>query len=170
MIIAGFDLLFHIKATCKYICPLCSLNMENIFDWDDLPALEGLSVDWDFRPIPPLGKRAFVRIEKNEISKLFAVDKIFVFVATITETYTGQLLNISKGGLSVNLPVSLEENSPLKVGFLIGPVGITSKAIVRHSRNIANQHITGIEFIELDSESAGYINGLYASLVLNHSL
>jgi len=144
--------------------------MENIINWDDLPTLEGLGVDWDFKPIPPLGKRAFVRIEKENIPQMFIVDKIFVKVATVTEIYTGQLLDISKGGLSVNLPVSLEENCPLRVGFLLGPVKIISKAVVKHSRNIDNQHITGIEFIDLDSESAGYINGLYASLILHHSL
>lgn len=144
--------------------------MEEIIKWDDLPALESLDVDWDFKPISPLGKRAFVRITKEEIPIMFAVDNVFVQVATFTEIYTGQLLDISKGGLSVNLPVLLEENCPLRVRFLLGPVKIVSKAIVRHSRNIENQHITGIEFIDLDSESAGYINGLYASLILHHSL
>ena len=145
------------------------MNMDKIINWDDLPTPEGLHVDWDFKPIPPLGKRAFIRIGKNEIPKMFEVHKVFILVTTVTETYTGQLLDISKGGFSVSLPVSLEENSPLRVGFLLGPVKIISKAIVKHSRNIDNQHITGIEFIDLDSDSAGYLNGLYASLILHHS-
>jgi len=145
-------------------------SMKNQFNWDDVPSMEGLSVDWNFKPISPLGKRAFVRIIKQDIPRIFSVDNIFVKVATVTQTYTGQLLDISKGGLSMILPVLLEQNTLLRVGFFLGPVKITSKAVVKHSRNIETQHITGIEFIDLDSESAGYINGLYASLILHHSL
>lgn len=144
--------------------------MEKKINWDDIPTLEGVGVDWDFKPALPLGKRACVRIEKKDIPKLFAVGGILVKVATVKGTYTGRLLDLSVGGLAMNLPVSLDENLPVKVGFFLGTVKIISKAVVRHSCAREGQYATGIEFVDLDSESAGYINGLYASLMLSHGL
>lgn len=68
----------------------------------------------------------------------------------------------------MSLSVLLEESLPLKVGFFLGSVKIISKAVVRHAHKIEDQYTTGVEFIDLDSESAGYINGLYASLILRN--
>jgi len=144
--------------------------MKKKFVWDDIPTLEGIDVDWNFKPVAPLGKRAIVRITKKEIPRMFEVSNIFVKVATNTETHTGQLHDISKSGMSVSMSVLLEENSPVRVGFFLGSVKIISQAVVRHAQKIEDQYTTGIEFIDLDSESAGYINGLYASLISHHSL
>lgn len=143
--------------------------MEQKMSWDDIPTLDGVGVDWGFKPTTPLGRRAFVRIKNKDIPKLFAVSKILVQVATVKQTYTGRLLDISAGGLSMGLAVSLEENLPLRVGFFLGTVKIISKAVVRNCRKTEEQYATGVEFVDLDSESAGYINGLYASLILSKS-
>ena len=142
--------------------------MKNNPSWDDIPALDDVDVDWNFKPTTPLGKRAFVRIHKEDIPRLFTVSQIFVKVATADQTYTGEILDISVGGLLLAMPVPLEENLPLKVGFYLGPVKIIAKALVRHSRKIEEQYAIGIQFIDLDSDSAGYINGLYASLVMRY--
>jgi hypothetical protein len=134
--------------------------------WDDVQSLNGLEMDWEYKPESSLGKRAFARIEKKDIPKLFMVENILVKVATVKHTHTGRLLDLSTGGLSMSLSVLLKRSLPLKVGFFLGSVKIISKAVVRHAHKIEDQYTTGVEFIDLDSESARYINGLYASLIL----
>ena len=140
------------------------------FSWDDIPSLEGLGVDWEFKPETPLGKRSFVRINAKDITGLFEIKEIFVKVATVKATHTGSLLDISKGGLAVKLrlPVLLEENLPIKVGFFLGKMKIISKGSVKHAAKTGEWFTTGIEFVDLAAESAEYINGLHASKILRH--
>jgi len=137
--------------------------------WDDIPSLDEVGVDWEFKPTTLLGKRAFIRVKIEDLAKLFSTSKILVKVATVKQTYNGHLFDISPGGLSLILPVSLKENQLLKVGFYLGSIKILSKAIVRYSRKIEDQYATGIQFVDLNSESAEYINGLYASKILRHA-
>jgi len=143
--------------------------MEKKTSWDDIPSLDGLSVEWEYKPETALGKRAFVRLNTEDIVGLFAVKEIFVKIATAQQTHTGRLLDISKGGLSLRLPVFLEENLPVKVGFFLGTVKVISKATIRHTRKVDTQYTTGIEFVDLNKESAEFIGGLYASKILHHT-
>ena len=136
--------------------------------WDDIPSLEGIGVEWEYTPETPLGKRSHVRSNADEISGLFAAKEILVKIATPKETHTGRLLDISKGGLSVRLSVLLEVNLPIKVGFILGKRRIISKAVVRHTRITGERYTTGIQFVDIDAESAEYINGLHASKILRH--
>jgi hypothetical protein len=143
--------------------------MEKNTSWDDIPSLEGLGVEWEYQPETALGKRAFARINTDDLAGLFAVKKIFVKIATAQQTYTGRLLDISKGGLSASLPVSLAENLPVKVGLFLGTVKVISKAIIRQTRIEGAMYTTRIQFIDLNKESAEYIGGIYASKILQHT-
>jgi len=136
--------------------------------WDDIPSLEGIGVDWEYKPVTTLGKRRFVRLDSEEIHVLFEMKDIFVKVSTVKETYTCHLLDINKGGLSLILPVLLEVNQPIKVGFLLGRMKILSKALVKHTSKIGERYLTGIQFVDIDEKSAEYINGLHASKILRH--
>jgi len=137
--------------------------------WDDIPSLEGLDVDWGYKPVSPLGKRNSVRIKMDEISELFEAREIFVKVATRERTYTARLLDISEGGLSLSLPAMLGENLPVKVGFFLGTMKIISKALVRYVQKNGDVFTTGVKFIDLNQESSEYIRGLYASKVLRQT-
>lgn len=137
--------------------------------WDDIPSLEGLGVEWEYKPETSLGKRAFVRINVDDLTGLFEVKAIFVKIATTQNTYTGRLLDVSKAGLSLSLPVRLEVNQPIKVGFILGKEKIIAKASVRHVRAADGLFATGIQFVDLNEESAQYLGGLYASKILHHS-
>lgn len=138
--------------------------------WDDIPSLEGLGVEWEYKPETVLGKRKFVRINSADLFGLFEVKEVFVKIATTKLTHTGRLLDISKGGLSLSLPVSLEDNLPVKVGFILGSVKVISKALVRHTRKEGEFYVSGIKFIDLDNDTAEYIGGLYASKILHHTI
>ncbi len=138
--------------------------------WDDIPSLEGMGVDWNYKPETSLGKRAFVRINAADISGMFEVKEIFIKIATAQQTHTGRLLDISKGGISLSLSVSLEENLPVKVGFFLGTTKVVSKAIIRHTRKENELYTLGIKFIDIDTDTAEYIGGLYASKILHHTI
>jgi len=47
--------------------------MEKKTSWDDIPSLEGIGVDWEYKPVTTLGKRGFVRLNSEEIHVLFEV-------------------------------------------------------------------------------------------------
>ena len=143
--------------------------MEKKLSWKDIPSLEGLGVDWEFKPETSLGKRSFVRINAEDITGLFEIKEIVVKVATAQATHTGSLLDISKGGLAVRLPIVREEMLPIQVGFILGTTKLISKALVIHTHQTGDRYTTGIQFIDLDEESAKYIAGLYASKVLHHT-
>ena len=142
--------------------------MKSEISWNDIPSLGGVGVGWEFKPESPLGKRSFIRLTDEDVFKLFDEKNIIVMIATAKQNYTGRLRDISKGGLSLSVPILLETNLPVKVGFFLGNVKITSKALVKHTAKKGTRYITGIQFIDLDEESAEYINGLHASKILRH--
>ena len=138
--------------------------------WDDIPSLEGLQVDWQYQPENPLGKRSFVRMSDRELLKMFDGQHIPVKIATTKTNFIGSLLDICEGGLAVNLPVALAENQAIRVGFHLGMKKIISRAQVRYIRQCGQGYITGIMFVHLDTESREFIAGIYASRVLKHCL
>lgn len=137
--------------------------------WDDIPSLQGLDVDWEYKPASSLGKRTFIRMKVDDISALFETREIFVKIATSENIYTGRILDISEGGISLCLDALLEENRPVKVGFFLGTMKIISKAMVRHTQKKGTMYTTGIKFIDLNQECAEYIGGIYASKVLHQT-
>ncbi len=140
--------------------------MEKTLCWNDIPSLEGLEIDWEYKPESALNKRAFARLNSADISGLFEIKEILVKVATVKKIYTGKLLDISEGGVSLSLPASLADNLPLKLGFFLGREKIVTKAVARHSYQTGTGYTTGIMFVDLNKESAEYIAGLYASKIL----
>jgi len=141
--------------------------MEKKKSWDDIPSLEGLDVDWEYKSATSLDKRSYVRIPNKDICKLCEVKEIVVKVATAEQTFTGHLVDISEGGLAITLSVlleeKLEEETPVKLGFFLGTVKIISKALVRHTRKEGAVYMTGIQFVDLGNESAEYIRGFRVS-------
>jgi hypothetical protein len=143
--------------------------METKKSWNDIPSLEGLAMDWEYKSERAQDKRVFVRLGKESLAKLFEAKEVFVRIVVDGQAYTARLLDLSEGGLAVDAPVSLEASRSIKLGFLLGKVQIVSKAEVRHVRKWKDRYITGVKFINLDKESAEFIRGLYASKVLLHA-
>jgi hypothetical protein len=67
-------------------------------------------------------------------------------------------VNISKGGMSLELPEKAEEGASLEVKLLppLGPA-VTLDAIVRHSRRAGNAYSVGVQFQNLDDEKRATI-------------
>jgi len=142
--------------------------MEKKINWDDIPSLDGLDVDWEYKQKDSHEKRAFTRFTNGDVSTLCEVKTISVKIVTSTQTLDGLLLDVSEGGASVSLPALIDVGLPLKIGFYLGIEKIISKARVKHSRKASAQNIIGIEFVDLKKESAEYISGLYSAKFLRH--
>jgi hypothetical protein len=132
-------------------------------NWDDIPSLEGLEVDWQFEPENPLGKRAWVRIANIELFKLLGVKNIAVKVVAKNFDSKGALVDLAQSGLAVILDTKLAESQQVKVGFFLGKQKILSRAVVRNVRDEKGRYRTGIEFAGLTKEYDSFIAGLIAS-------
>ena len=40
--------------------------MEKKVSWDDIPSIDGLGIDWEYKPETILDKRAFVRLDMGD--------------------------------------------------------------------------------------------------------
>jgi PilZ domain len=138
---------------------------EKKVNWDDIPSLDGLEVDWQFEPENPLGKRAWVRIAKSDLLPLLDAKNIPVKVVAKDINENGYLVDIAQSGLAVLLQPKLAVNQLVKVGLILGKQKIISRAIVRNVRAEFGKHRTGMEFVELPQESKSFIVGLIASKI-----
>jgi len=144
--------------------------MEKKVSWDDIPSIDGLGIDWEYKPETILDKRSFVRLDMGVVSRLVEVREIVVRLVTAKQQYEGPLVDVSAGGLALSLPVLLDIDLLVKVGFFLGSAKIISRGKVRHAKAESGRFITGIQFIDLAPESAEYIAGLYAAKVLIHAV
>ncbi|MDD2463999.1 MAG: PilZ domain-containing protein [Desulfobulbus sp.] len=135
--------------------------------WEDIPSLEGLSVEWDYAPESARDQRMHVRLAMPVVGKLIDVAEIVVKMATSKATYEGRLIDISEGGLAIRLPVALATDLPVKVGLILGQTKIIARAQVRHVQAEEGGFVTGLQFVGLSAENAQYISGLYAAKVLS---
>jgi len=107
-------------------------------------------------------------MKEGEFSSLFDMEEMLVTLTTDKETFTDHLLNISEGGVAVQLPTSLSVNHLCNIRILLGEKYIYSKAKVRQIKKIGEQYVTGIMFIDLAPESADYIGGsIYINALLS---
>ena len=136
-------------------------------DWDEIPSLDGLQMDWDYSGSGPLGKRTFERLTFGEVTEIFEVKAVPVRVATTGFTIDGTLSDISGGGIAVTLKKPIEAGQKAKVGFFMGRRKIVSQVLVRQSVQVQNGYKIGFQFENISEEDSAYINGLYASKVLN---
>lgn len=132
-------------------------------NWDDIPSLEGLEVDWQFEPENPLGKRAWVRIETRDLHPLLDVKGIPVKVVSNNFDGKGLLVDLAQGGLAVVLDTRLAESQQVKVGLFLGRQKVVTRAVVRNVRDEDGRYRTGMEFVDLKKEYASFIVGLISS-------
>jgi c-di-GMP-binding flagellar brake protein YcgR len=138
--------------------------------WNDIPSLEGLKVDWDYCPDCRDGKRSHKRLTRRDIAHLFGSRQVEVKIASAAATLDGTLRDLCEGGLGVDLVGHLQEAQHLKVGLVIGQEKIIASALVRHVRSAGNHYTAGLQFINLEPAIRSFIAGMYTSKVLRHGL
>ncbi len=136
-------------------------------DWDEIPSLEGLQMDWDYSGNDSLGNRRFERLTHGDVTEIFEVKAVPVRVATPEFTIDGTLSDVSGGGVAVILKKSIEAGRPAKIGLFLGRRKIISRVVARQSAEIQNGFRIGFEFKDISEEDSTYINGLYATKMLS---
>jgi hypothetical protein len=138
------------------------MNMDKV-NWDDIPSLEGLEVDWQFEPENPLGRREWDRIRKSDLHPLLDVKNIPVKVVSRNFDEKGYLIDIAKNGMAVILNTRLAEGQQIKIGLFLGKQKVLSRAVIRNVRDENGRYRTGMEFVDLNKEYESLIAGLISS-------
>ena len=69
---------------------------------DDIPSLEGLSVDWEHQSEHTKDRRSSVRISMKALAKLFATEELLLKVFAPGQILTACMSDLSEGGLSLS--------------------------------------------------------------------
>ena len=84
--------------------------MDQKKSWEDIPSLDGLSVDWDFKAPASTDNRSHTRLNAEDLRELFAKGAIPAKLAVAGETRDARLVDLSRGGVALSL------EAPLTVG------------------------------------------------------
>jgi len=133
--------------------------------WEDVPSLEGLEVDWDFKPENPLGKRVYARLTAKELYPLLRTKNVPVKLVTQKSQTKAFLVDVSQGGVALRAKATnLKESQLVKLGFFLGNQKVISKGRIKNIRKKKDWFVFGIEFIELSEDNYKYIAHLYLSV------
>lgn len=133
----------------------------------DLSSLDELEMDWVFKPEDAPGKRAFVRLTKKDLYPLFKKKEIPVKLVTRNGEYLSYFVDISQGGVCLEVTESIFFESQLvQVGFFLGQEKFISNGRIKYIRNENELILLGIEFVGLSANVSGFIAHLYSSLKL----
>lgn len=141
----------------------CKKEVEMASNWDKIPSIQGLSVDWDYEPESSLGKRLWKRLVQKDIERLLGVDKTPVKMITADTEIRGRLLDISQKGLGVLLEKDVPVGEVGKIGLHLGKETIVSRAVTKNSVSGAGKHRVGLEFVGLSDTMEEYIVQLVSS-------
>lgn len=136
-------------------------------NWDDIPSLDDLEMDWSYPPVSSNGNRGGKRISKKEFSSLFGTADIPVRTVIGTAHRVGALHDISVGGLSIMLDSELTKNQVIRVGLFLGRKEIISLAEVRHIDRKSRPYRVGMQFKQLSRENTEYLTEIYGDKVVS---
>jgi hypothetical protein len=134
-------------------------------DWNEIPSIDGLGVDWEYVPENPLGKREMVRVASKDLRTILGVKKIPVKVVDKNCEAKGYLVDIAINGIAVLLNRRFVEGQPVKLGLFLGKQKVLSRAIIRSVMDQGDGLRTGMEFVDLKEEYRVHIDGLISSKV-----
>jgi hypothetical protein len=137
-------------------------------NWDDIPSLDGLEIDWEFEPTNPEGKRAYARLTSDDLLPLIKGEKdIRVRVVTMDNQFTARLVDVSQGGLRLKAKSpDLKMSQLVKVGLFLGRRKLVSKGRVKYISDENEFILIGIEFVGLPEDMNEYLAGMYSSVKL----
>ena len=138
---------------------------QEINNKNDISTLDELEMDWVFEPEEAPGKRAYPRLTKKDLYPLFEKKDIPVRLVTRNGEYLSYLVDISLGGvgLEVSEPI-FYESQLVQVGFILGQEKIIFNGRIKHICEDNEPILLGIEFVGLAGNVAGFIAELSSSL------
>jgi len=134
---------------------------------DDISSLDDLEMDWVFKTEDAPGKRVHTRLTKKDLYPLFKKKDIPVKLVTRNGEYLSYFVDISQGGVCLEVSESLFYESQLvQIGFFLGQEKFISNGRIKYIRNDNELKLLGIEFVGLSGNVCGFIADLYSSLKL----
>jgi len=128
------------------------------------PSIGELSVDWDYEPENPLGKRSNSRIREQELFSLLNVEVLKVQVATNKFNAQGSLVDLSRNGVAVCLSRIISVGTQIKFGMILGRQKLISKGLVRNVSGMKAGYRVGIEFVDMLEDNQRFIEALHSSV------
>lgn len=132
-------------------------------NWDDIPSVDGLSVDWEYVPVNPLGKRVWPRIPKASLCNLLSVRSLPVNLVSVKHEKFGELIDVSPKGIAVELTAQLTVGERMKISFFLGRKKVVAHTLVRNVQGLNKKIRVGLEFMDLKKETGRFIAGLGAA-------
>jgi hypothetical protein len=132
-------------------------------NWDDIPDIQGLSVDWEYAPENPLGKRSCPRLKNEDLQPLLNSNAIMVQVATKEFSTKGVLVDLSQKGAAAFLQHKINPKTIIKFGTMLGQHKFITRGIVQNASLSGKGYRTGIEFVGISKEDQAFILGLHSS-------
>ena len=132
-------------------------------DWDNIPSIPGVGVDWDYEPETSLGNRSWKRLIQTDLQNLLGVRSTAIKMITVDTELKGRLVDLSQKGLGVLLETALPVGEKTKIGFHLGQKTIVSQAVTKNSIRQAKSHRVGLEFVGLPGKMEDYIVQLVSS-------
>lgn len=142
---------------------LCKKEGEMATNWDKIPSIPNLTVDWDYEPETSLGNRLWKRLVQQDLLRLFGIDSTSVKMITADTEIKGRLVDISQKGLGVLMEKGLAVGKAGKIGFRLGKETIVCQAITKNSRRFPVNHRVGLEFVGLNGKAEEYIAQLVSA-------
>lgn len=139
---------------------LCKKEDEMASNWDKIPSIPNLTVDWDYTPETSFGKRLWKRMVQQDLRSLFGIDSTPVKMITAETEIKGRLVDISQKGLGVLLEDGLPAGKMGKIGFRLGKETIVSQVVTKNSRRLSVNHRVGLEFVGLNRKMEDYLADL----------
>ena len=137
-------------------------------EWGDIAPLDGLEMDWEYRPDTRDGKRMYKRLSRQDLGHLYGAGQVAVKMASATTNCEATLRDLSEGGLGIDLACRIDEFQHFKVGLVLGRDKIIAGAQVRHVRQSGHGFTAGLKFINLEPSIHDAIADMYAAKVLRH--
>lgn len=132
-------------------------------DWDKIPSIPNLEVDWDYEPESALGNRSWKRLVKQDLNRMLGVRDTPVKLMVNDTEILGSLLDVSQGGVGVLLKQPMAVGALNKIGFFLGKETIISKVTTMYSTAWEDRHRIGMQFVGLAENSQGAIEQLVVS-------
>ena len=130
---------------------------------EDIPALITLEVDWNYEPENLLGKRKDTRINRKNLLSLTDSETIPVVVRGQHYNQTGELEDLSPGGIGLIVDAVIPTGAHVKVTFFLGNQKISTDAVVSNINISTLRHRIGLKFLGLSDKKRSYITELIPS-------
>lgn len=125
-----------------------------------------LEVDWNYSENCS-DKRRDKRLSEHDIVKLlFNTPEITVDIITNNDRFHGKLVNLSAGGMCVQVGKIVPESIVLRIVFYLDQKRIVTKGRVVRTGRINGQIEMDIMFIDLDNTTCEFLRSLYVAKVL----